>query len=144
MLLLSLQLQRHISSGEKETATCESEGEVAFFSAKRWDGRNGVDFIEYATSCHDAQVMGSYRVSSPICLTALVAKSDDYTTAPQHLQVISLIVSTASMHAHADIDLMHHDSGVICGNALSANHINEIIIYQDHLFYSIARIELIH
>ena len=40
-----------------------SEGKVAFFSAKRWDRRNRVDLIESATPCHDAQVVGSYRVS---------------------------------------------------------------------------------
>ena len=36
----------------------EGEGEVAFFSAKRWDRRNRADLIESATPCHDAQVMG--------------------------------------------------------------------------------------
>ena len=61
------------------------EGEVAFFSAKRWDRRNRVDLIESATPCHDAQVVGSYRVSSPLRLTVLAAMSEDYTTPPQHL-----------------------------------------------------------
>ena len=37
----------------------EGEGEVAFFSAKRWDRRNRADLIESATPCHDAQVVGS-------------------------------------------------------------------------------------
>ena len=32
----------------------EGEGEVAFFSAKRWDRRNRADLIESATPCHDA------------------------------------------------------------------------------------------
>ena len=36
----------------------EGEGEVAFFSTKRWDRRNRVDLIESATPCHDAQVDG--------------------------------------------------------------------------------------
>ena len=62
------------------------EGEVAFFSTKRWDRRNRVDLIESATPCHDAQVMGLYRDSNPLRLTVLAAMSEDYTTAPQHLQ----------------------------------------------------------
>ena len=64
----------------------EGEGEVAFFSAKRWDRRNRADLIESATPCHDAQVMGLYRDSNPLRLTVLAAMSEDYTTAPQHLQ----------------------------------------------------------
>ena len=65
----------------------EGEGEVAFFSAKRWDRRNRVDLIESATPCHDAQVVGPYRDSNPLRLTVLAAMSEDYTTAPQHLQI---------------------------------------------------------
>ena len=64
----------------------EGEGEVAVFSAKRWDRRNRADLIESATPCHDAQVMGSYRGSNTLRLTVLAPKSEDYTTAPQHLQ----------------------------------------------------------
>ena len=64
---------------------CEGEGEVASFSAKRWDRRNRADLIESATPCHDALVVGSYRDSNPLCLTVLAAMSEDYTTAPQHL-----------------------------------------------------------
>ena len=64
----------------------EGEGEVAFFSAKRWDRRNRADLIESATPCHDAQVMGLYRDSNPLRLTVLAAMSEDYTTALQHLQ----------------------------------------------------------
>ena len=60
------------------------EGEVAFFSAKRWDRRNRADLIESATPCHDAQVVGPYRDSNPLRLTILAAMSEDYTTAPQH------------------------------------------------------------
>ena len=60
----------------------EGEGEVAFFSAKRWDRRNRVDLIESATPCHDAQVVGPYRDSNPLHLTVLAAMSEDYTTAP--------------------------------------------------------------
>ena len=63
----------------------EGEGEVAFFSAKRWDRRNRADLIESATACHDAQVVGLYRDSNPLRLTILAAISEDYTTAPQHL-----------------------------------------------------------
>ena len=68
----------------------EGEGEVAFFSAKRWDRRNRVDLIESATPCHDAQVVGPYRDSNSLRLTVLAAMSEDYTTAPQHLQCLSL------------------------------------------------------
>ena len=65
----------------------EGEGEVAFFSAKRWDRRNRADLIESATPCHDAQVVGPYRDSNPLRLTVLAAMSEDYTTAPQHLSL---------------------------------------------------------
>ena len=71
----------------------EGEGEVAFFSAKRWDRRNRTDLIESATPCHDAQVVGPYWDSNPLRLTVLAAMSEDYTTAPQHLQEISLSIS---------------------------------------------------
>ena len=66
---------------------CKGEGEVAYFSAKRWDRRNRADLIESATPFHDAQVVGLYRVSNPLRLTVLNANSEDYTTAPQHLRV---------------------------------------------------------
>ena len=66
----------------------EGEGEVAFFSAKRWDRRNRADLIESATPCHDAQVVGPYRDSNPLRLTILAAMSEDYTTAPQHLRCL--------------------------------------------------------
>ena len=39
----------------------EGEGEVAVFSAKRWDRRNRADLIESATPFHEAQVVGSYQ-----------------------------------------------------------------------------------
>ena len=42
--------------------------------------------IESATPCHDAQVVGLYWDSNPLRLTFLAAMSEDYTTAPQHLQ----------------------------------------------------------
>ena len=71
----------NLSEGEGE-----AEGEVAFFSAKRWDRRNKADLIESATPCHDAEVVGPYRDSNPLRLTILAAMSEDYTTAPQHLQ----------------------------------------------------------
>ena len=54
----------------------EGEGEVAFFSAKRWDRRNRADLIESATPCHDAQVVGPYRNSNPLRLTVLAAMSE--------------------------------------------------------------------
>ena len=62
------------------------EGEVAFFSAKRWDRRNRADLIESAIPYHDAQVVGSYWVSNPFHQTVLAAMSEDYYMAPQHLQ----------------------------------------------------------
>ena len=65
----------------------EGEGEVAFFSAKRWDRRNRADLIESATPCHDAQVVGLYRDSNPLRLTILAAMSEDYTTAPQPIKM---------------------------------------------------------
>ena len=55
----------------------EGEGEVAFFSSKRWDRRNRADLIESATPCHDAQVVGPYRDSNPLRLTILAAMSED-------------------------------------------------------------------
>ena len=64
----------------------EDEGEVAFFSAKRWDLRNRADLIEFATPCHYAPVVGPYRDSNPLRLTVLAAMSADYTTAPQDLR----------------------------------------------------------
>ena len=42
----------------------EGEGEVAFFSTKRWDRRNRADVIESTTPCHGAPVVGSYRAHS--------------------------------------------------------------------------------
>ena len=70
----------------------DDEGEVAFFSAKRWDRRNRAGLIESATPCHDAQVAGLYRDSNPLRLTVLAAMSEDYTTAPQHLQHIDEMI----------------------------------------------------
>ena len=67
----------------------EVEGEVAFFSAKRWDHRNRADLIESATPCHDAQVVGPHP-------TILAAMSEDYTTAPQHLHKLSMYVQLCS------------------------------------------------
>ena len=75
-----------------------SEGEVAFFSAKRWDRRNREDLIESATPCHDAQVVGPYRDSNPLRLTTLDAMSEDYTTVPQHLQAICMIKTHDSQY----------------------------------------------
>ena len=71
---------------EEEDKEEEEEDEVAFFSAKCWDRRNRADLIESVTPCHDAQVVGPYRDSNPLRLTILAAMSEDYTTAPQHLQ----------------------------------------------------------
>ena len=51
----------------------EGEGEVAFFSPKRWDHRNRADLIESATPCYDAQVVWLYQDSIPLRLTILGA-----------------------------------------------------------------------
>ena len=77
---------KNIQNTCHEPSEGEGEGEVAFFSAKRWDRRNRADLIESATPCHDARVVGPYRDSNPLRLTILAAMSEDYTTAPQHLQ----------------------------------------------------------
>ena len=68
------------------TTLVEGEGEVAVFSAKRWDHRNSLALIESATPCHDA--LRCWWDLNPIRLTVLDAKSVDYNTAPQHLQVV--------------------------------------------------------
>ena len=46
------------------------------------------------TPCHDARVVGPYRDSNPLRLTILAATSEDYTTAPQHLQYSTVQYST--------------------------------------------------
>ena len=69
----------------------EGEGEVAFFSAKRWDRRNRADLIESTIPCHDAHVVGSYQDSNPLRLTVMASMSEDYTTAPQHQQYLVLL-----------------------------------------------------
>ena len=43
--------------------------------------------IESANPCHYAQVVMLYLVSSPVCLTVLAAKSEDFTTASQQLRI---------------------------------------------------------
>ena len=70
---------------EEAVGEGEGEGEVAVFSAKRWDRRSSLALIESGTPCHDARVMRPYCVSNPRRLTVLAAKLEDYTTAPQHL-----------------------------------------------------------
>ena len=71
---------------EKSNREGQGEGEVAFFNDKRSDRRNRADLIESATPCHDAPVVWPYCDSNPLRLTVLAAMSEDYTTAPQHLQ----------------------------------------------------------
>ena len=56
-----------------------------YFSVKRRDRRSRADLIESVIPCHDTYVVGSYRVSNPLRLTALAAMSDGYTTVLQHL-----------------------------------------------------------
>ena len=43
--------------------------------------------IESATPCHEAEKGRLYRASNPVRMTVLAAKSEDYTTAPPHLQI---------------------------------------------------------
>ena len=102
-----IQMQRSLKArldlATSSAVAGEGEGEVAFFSAKRWDRRNTADLIESVTPCHDAQVVGSYRDSNALRLTVLAAMSEagsadfgapwseDYTTAPQHLQMLQII-----------------------------------------------------
>ena len=62
------------------------EGEVAVFSARRWDRRNRADLVKSTTPCHGAQVGRSYWALSPLRLTVLASKPEDYNTAPEHLQ----------------------------------------------------------
>ena len=58
--------------------------------------------MESATPCHDAEVVGPYRDSNPLRLTVLAAMSEDYTTAPQHLQCdLSLSEVAFSLHNNA-------------------------------------------
>ena len=59
----------------------KGEGEVLVFSAKRCDRRSSEALISSVIPCHDAQVVGPYQDSNPL-------KSEDYTTAPQHLHLI--------------------------------------------------------
>ena len=72
-----------------ETRSGEGEGEVAVFSAKRWDCRSSSALIESATPCHDAQVVGSFQVLNQLRLHFLASESEAYTTAPQQLLIIS-------------------------------------------------------
>ena len=52
---------------------------------------------ESATPCHKAQVLGSYQVWNPLCLTVLAAKSeDDWATAPSPFVVLVLKLVTLS------------------------------------------------
>ena len=50
--------------------------------------RNRAYLIESETPCRDAQVVGPYRDSNALRLAVLAAMSEDYTTAPQHLQMM--------------------------------------------------------
>ena len=43
--------------------------------------------MESAILCHDAQAVGFYVGSNPLRVSAVVAKSEDYTTVLQHLQI---------------------------------------------------------
>ena len=54
------------------------EGEVAVLRAKSRPNR-------VHDPCHDAQMVGSYHISNPLCVSVLATMPEDYTTAPQHL-----------------------------------------------------------
>ena len=70
-------------------AFSEVEDEVAVVCTRFWDRRRREALIDSAIPCQDTQVVvGPYQVSNPLRLTVLTAKSADYTTAPQHLQVV--------------------------------------------------------
>ena len=88
------------------------EGEIAFFSVKRWDRRNRAGLVESATPCH--QVVGSYRVSNPLHLIVLAVKSQDYTTAPEHLlQMLYLLpYSTWGLFFHFLCEECHYEVGL--------------------------------
>ena len=62
-----------------------TEGEVAVSAPSTGITEVAKALIESATPCHDTQVVGSYQVSSHVIV--LASKSEDYTTAPQHLHL---------------------------------------------------------
>ena len=64
-----------------------NEGEVAVFSAKRWDPKSSQALIESAIPCPDAQIVGPYWVSNPLHLTVLAVRLEDYTTVLQYLSL---------------------------------------------------------
>ena len=64
----------------------ECEGEVAVFSAKHYDRRSRIGLNECVTPCDDAQVVGHFLGSSPVCLTNLAASSELYSNALQRLR----------------------------------------------------------
>ena len=56
------------------------------FQRQALDRKRRANLIESATPCHNTQAVGLYRVSNPVCLTVLVAKSaDNNITVLQHL-----------------------------------------------------------
>ena len=57
------------------------------YRCKGWDRRSGEDIIDSLTLSYDTQVVGLYLGSNPLRVNFLVAKSEDYTTALQHLQI---------------------------------------------------------
>ena len=65
----------------------EDAGEVAVFSVKRLECRRREDLIESTTLSHDAQVV---RLELPELCPPSVAKSEDWSTAPQYFLPIML------------------------------------------------------
>ena len=69
------------------------EGGVAIHSAKLLDRRKLAGLIDFVTTCHDAQMVGPYRLSNQPRLTVLIAKSEDYATVPPNFQVPLVILA---------------------------------------------------
>ena len=105
----------------------EGEGEVAFFSAKRWDRRNRANLIESAIPCHDAHVVGSYRDPNPLRLTVMAGMSEDYTTAPQHLQHLASILET-EQHL-----MLFHRPSTILSNCIGLLNLGIVFFFKSFI-----------
>ena len=110
------------------------------FSAERWDCRSREDLVECAAPCHDAQVVGLYRVSSPVYLTVMAAKSDDYTTVPRQLHITK--VSLAYRYGRDKVHLVGDTSKLSCepqGIPQKGLHIAcEVMIYFNDVILTLA------
>ena len=100
----------------------EGEGEVAVLAPSAGIAEVAKAPIESTTPCHSAPVVGPYRVSNPLRLTVLAAKSEDYTIAPQHHQGRMQIESmTALTHLlrNTVTDLRHYSENRAGSNFIS-------------------------